>query len=464
MPQRFTDQPRGRERVPTRPAEYRSLILFFALLAVFGGASRNDAPQQIVVAIGAIALIATSLLRTDAMQTPAKAILMGFGAVALLQIVQLVPLPYTWWAALPGHAPYAAALTAAEVPPVARPLNLTPGLGWASAMAVLPPLAVVLAAQWQSRQSTQLILAIIVIAVASATAGVLQAAIGNGAALRLYAIATQDAPVGLFANRNHQALFLALAFPTIGTYLAIHEAQHRIHAPILAATIAFALLIVASLVVTGSRAGAFIAIPAFVSMLIIARHAALSALSKVNRAVKWAAVSVVVLATIGIAAVAIVSRSGILGRFSMLANQEDSRFNTLPTIWKMALAFFPTGSGFGSFADAYRAFEPSATLSLEYLNQAHNDPLQIIVEGGLGGLFLIVAFVVWLVARARYVLRPLVGSPPSEVALARLGCIVILLCSLASFVDYPLRTPLIVSYFALSLYWVERIAKPGRGL
>ena len=55
-------------------------------------------------------------------------------------------------------------------------------------------------------------------------------------------------------------------------------------------------------------------------------------------------------------------------------------------------SFLPFGAGFGTFDPVYRRFEPDALLSTIYLNQAHNEPMQLAMEGGIPALALLLVF------------------------------------------------------------------------
>jgi len=103
------------------------------------------------------------------------------------------------------------------------------------------------------------------------------------------------------------------------------------------------------------------------------------------------------------------------------------------------------GSGFGSFDSVYRQFEPRSLLSVTYLNEAHNDPLQIVIEGGIAAFALLLLFLSWWFRRAAEVLVRPRGRRP---ALERGALIVMLLLMLSSLVDYPLRTSLLAALFA----------------
>jgi O-antigen ligase len=119
----------------------------------------------------------------------------------------------------------------------------------------------------------------------------------------------------------------------------------------------------------------------------------------------------------------------------------------------MAGDYFPVGSGFGSFEFVYRMYEPHNFLGPAYLNQAHNDAAQIVIEGGLPALLLVLCFAAWFCTRALKVWR--LAKGPS-VVLARTASVVVLLVAASSCFDYPLRTPLMAVMVSIMLVWLAR--------
>jgi O-antigen ligase len=106
--------------------------------------------------------------------------------------------------------------------------------------------------------------------------------------------------------------------------------------------------------------------------------------------------------------------------------------------------FLPFGSGFGSFVPAYQLFETPATMQSSYINHAHNDWLELVLEGGLPMALVLAAFVMWFGVAVISVWR----NVESEL-IAKAACISASVLLLHSFVDYPLRTPALMVMFAL---------------
>jgi O-antigen ligase len=137
----------------------------------------------------------------------------------------------------------------------------------------------------------------------------------------------------------------------------------------------------------------------------------------------------------------------LVGAFSLAAVAQrfhqdggaDIRFQAAPVVIQMAKAYGPIGTGFGAFDTAYRAAEPVTLLLPNYLNHAHDDYLELWLEGGLLGVVIALGFVAWW-ARAslaawRAVWRRRDGSVLPAAASASIGLLL-----LHSAADYPLRT------------------------
>jgi O-antigen ligase len=120
----------------------------------------------------------------------------------------------------------------------------------------------------------------------------------------------------------------------------------------------------------------------------------------------------------------------------------------LGPLFEMARAFMPFGSGFGSFDSVYRHFEPNSLLSTIYMNEAHDEPVQLAIEGGVPALLLLGLFLVWWARAAVTCLRRPLQTRRRAMGDAAVIMTVILMAS--SLVDYPLRTPLLGAVFVFA--------------
>jgi hypothetical protein len=420
---------------------YRMAVAVVLVLAValFGGASRADEAAQLPVRIAAIGVLAASLwpLGPAALRRNLHLVLFA-SACAALPLVQLVPLPPAIWAGLPGHALYAQIAEATGTTGW-RPMSLTPDLTVNALLALLVPAAALVAALHLDAHGRK------IIAIAFVAAGLLSALLGlaqlgvPGDQLRLFANTSENAPVGLFANRNHQAALLACTFPLCAAVVPVSE-RGRGRLLVAGLLVLAALLVSAVLFLTASRMGAVLWMVGVVgagwtlhARGSLRRPASLAALAA------WCAGAVAVM----LAAGALLFDSEMLERFRTEDIAADTRGAALPSLLVTARAFFPAGAGFGAFDGVYRQFEPDALLSTIYLNQAHNEPLQLAIEGGLPALVLLFVFVVWW---ARTAWR--VGWSRRR-GLPRAAIVVTALLMVSSLVDYPLRTPLLAALFVV---------------
>jgi len=116
-------------------------------------------------------------------------------------------------------------------------------------------------------------------------------------------------------------------------------------------------------------------------------------------------------------------------------------------------AWLPFGSGFGTFRDVYATFEPVSAMREVFALHAHNDLLELLVEGGVAGGCLLLALLVLVVwhewFRQRSQSATSIALPHGKIHTAStIACAVPLLHSL---VDYPLRTLAVAVVFALAL-------------
>ena len=109
--------------------------------------------------------------------------------------------------------------------------------------------------------------------------------------------------------------------------------------------------------------------------------------------------------------------------------------------WQAALAFWPLGSGPGSFAAVYPQFQPSGLgASVEH---AHNDYVQLLMEFGVLSVAL-AGLAAWLISRQALSLyrRLRVAGPEQSAVRLQLCCgLGLLALLLHSWVDFNLRIP-----------------------
>ena len=426
-------------------------IMFLGAMMVLGGASRADVLSLPFVRLAAVIMIAIALMQIDRQQwreirLPALFLL----ALAAIIGAQLIPLPPGTWAAMPGHGFYVAALHSAGADDVWRPWSLTPDMTLNALLAVLPPLAAVFAFGTTDRAlRVSLVSALLIGIAASVIIGLVQIASGNG---YFYDITNESSAVGFFSNRNHFALLLAVGFPALACWTAMPHPDPKFRRMRRWLALCAAAAIFPLLLATGSRAGLSLGVVGALLALGIRIPRPSEEKGEADRALSHRLLALLPLAIGLAAAIAAIMLSRDVAIRRLLTGDEDLRGTYLPLYFSMAKTYFPFGAGFGSFDSVFRAFEPTQTLSTFYMNQAHNDLIQILIEGGVLAALAALAFGLWFAVRGWSLWRHKVRSPAD--LLGRTGSVIVLLLLLSSAVEYPLRTPALAVLMAISCCWM----------
>jgi hypothetical protein len=409
-----------------RPAHFASDTVAFACAAallvvalLFGGGPRGAGDAVVYLAmLPCLALGILRWRREDATRWD-RAFLVWWLAALGLVALQLVPLPPTWFAALPQRGSVATDLAQAGVAPVWRPMSLdawatvrgglaitTFGATWLVARS-LPPLL------WR-----RLLFVLLGVVVALAFLGFAQAA-GGAHALRFHAFHHPVGAIGTFANRNHFASLLGMVLPITLAFAAQAQARgQRVQAGLAAA-------------LTFSRTGIVLA------SLALAVAACVLWWPRRGAGRRWLAPGLVV----GIATLAVghFAWDGLMRRFEA-DPLDDLRWQYLRYGLDAMHAWLPWGSGLGTFPWVYAPMEPLQAMGSTFAERAHNDLLQIAIEAGIPGLFLVAAFLALCAVKA---VRNFPMGRQRAVVDDRVESMIAVAFAvpiLHSLVDYPLRT------------------------
>ncbi len=322
----------------------------------------------------------------------------------LLAVVQLAPLPPSWWAKLPGHAVYLQALADLGIPTAGwRPLSISPAATAASLLAAIPLIAAFLLGYLSTLgQLRALLMTVAVLAFVEVLIGLLQVSGGQFSSF-FFGVLTYGPPVGTFANRNHFANYLAMALAGFiwlayeGTHVARRAADVRPwqgsfssrHATTLWA--AGGLVLVLGVLLSRSRGGALFGL----SMAGLAL--AVVTLRSLGWRHGWRLAGGIGLVLV-LASATLIGIEGVTARISadQLASSASFRSELAGTSLQGAYAFWPWGSGLGTYSLAYQRFQPES-MSV-YANHAHHDYIELLFEGGVFFVLLAAGFL-WLAAR-----------------------------------------------------------------
>jgi O-antigen ligase len=376
----------------------------------------------------------------------------GLAGIAAAIGLQIVVLPYgvvTWLS--PGIDLFFRRYMIAYRPPVVHSLSLQPSK---SVVVLLLFLAFGLLFLGTLRAIKRLRLDWLVsqfmgLGTAMALLGIVQFAFLNKDAPLLYGFWRPNygaAPFGPFINKNHFAGWMVMVLPVVVAYgcavfLATprpYSAHRRLWLRWLATVEAsrFLLVVVASLVMvlsvvlTGSRSGIASLMAAF-ACLGVAVWRELPA----GRP-RWMAVGA--MAFLVVAALGWGGADTLVGRFSKAPDEFEGRLSAWRDASLMVRDFPWFGIGLGSFERAMLVYQTADRSSI--YAQTHNDYLQLVTEGGALVITPVVVTVMMLFQIVRRRLLP--GQEPPLDAWVRMGAVAGLVGILTqSLVEFSLQMP-----------------------
>lgn len=411
--------------------------LAMAMMLGGGGAATPIAEMmlQLVAALAAAAwLIAASRQGMPAM--PADRTILAIAAmVVALPLLQLLPLPPAIWQWLPGREQEVAALRLVGADANWMPWSMTPARTIASLLAALPALlAMGMVASLDLAGRRLAIAAIAAVALASLVLGALQLASGESGAWRLYGKENIGYLTGFQGNRDIEADVLLIGLAALAAVLA--GMRKRIGERMAAIwLLAGGSLLALGCLTTGSRAGnALLPVALLAAGAIwLGRRPGLRAVLAGGGLIAAAAAGLFVLARFNGRV------ANAIGRFSFTSDpRQDIWADTIYAISR----HWPFGSGMGSFKPIFIAAERLEFVDPFYPTAAHNDYLELALEGGIFGLGLLLAIVVLI---AWKVVKSLRGAGEEARSQLFVAVNTLIIVASHSVVDYPLRSMAIAS-------------------
>lgn len=443
------------------------LLIAFAALFLTGGSSRDDVQSLAILNPAMIMCCGAALLTLRREHWRERKWLAGIvGFVFLLGLLYIVPLPVHFEAYTQGLSNAEDIRAVASITGAPQTLGMASHAGLQSVFFLFAPLAVILFAVQLGRDDLRLALPLlIVLGAISGVVGVLQLAGGVSGPLYFYHVTNNGSAVGLFANRNHAAVFLACLFPMLAIFAArSHGTPRDGRNPRQLMATAIAIVLIPLILVTGSRSGMLAAIIGLIGgvLLYVSSGQTQRGPKKDRPLVPILAVAVVsclVFATIYFSRAEAIER--IFAENGTADNRADFWTSGLALFWQ----YFPLGFGPGAFVPVFQADEPFNLLDGSYLNRLHNDWLETGLTFGVPGVVLMLGGACYYFWRSFHLwFRS--DRTRKSVALGRMASVVIAILAIASLSDYPLRTPAIMGFAALICLWFvggspERSADPS---
>nr|WP_232367512.1 O-antigen ligase family protein [Altererythrobacter lutimaris] len=248
---------------------------------------------------------------------------------------------------------------------------------------------------------------------------------------------------GTFANRNSAGLFCValLCFAIIPLWQKLSRAQQI-------ARWSITVLLLLAVFLTQSRTAIVLAlIPLGIAgiRLIVQFAGGDSNDHSIFRRPAWLANGAAALTALLVAGVALSSSARIETVMDRFQQSGDARTYLWSDALYSAERYWPVGAGLGAFDEVFQSDEALENLTLKKAGRAHNDYLELAIEGGLPAILLLLSwftYCLWVTFSARnFANRWSAWS----------GSAVLTVIALQSATDYPLRNLTILAVAALAL-------------
>lgn len=439
-----------------------ALLPILGLAYLFGGASTEGLePRLITNGLSAIflalLLITAPRAHKDAVPRP---LAVFFVALFVILGLQLLPLPPALWTSLPMRETVVAELNYFEQDWPWLPLSLAPAKTMITITELMPVLlAVCVATLLDQKRFLSLVSALLLVSLISALWGLLQVLSPSAFGDYIWEVTSRGLPAGAYANVNHQATHMLIALPLLVLWVISMRRVSRWPVPLVNLLGAGAFLIFfVGLVTAGSVAGYLlgaIAVPA--TLWIYARR------GRGSGPLSGSHTILSLIGTVGLATVTL-----IIFTSPQLSGLGVTSFENTPLsragMNELSLTILADhglwGTGAGSFAEIFAAYEAPALVTSKYANHAHNDYLELLIEYGVLPLALLAGiglFALWRGLRSHQTIGRSGRSLTRNALL-----LVLLLAALHSLVDYPLRSQFLLIAVTLCAARLCRTSDPDQ--
>lgn len=353
----------------------------------------------------------------------------------LLVAIQLMPLPYLLWGGLP-HGQFSEGLgVEAQHEVMWKSLSIAPEATLYSFIAAAPALIAFWLVVGLNDSEQMTVANLLVVAV------LFQAILGIGQSMSVLPFSIYDhhhpkVAIGLFASRNH---FADLILAGTGLLFAVRQFWLERYGKVVSEIIfqTFLLLFLFAAVGSASRAGIII----FGIFLIYFYCRLFFKNQRLFFCIGACFIGILFSTNLNIFRNAGVL-STTLARFEKV---DDARWEIWSNSWRIAYYYVPWGVGISNFRQVYEENEPRTSVRPSFINAAHNEYLQLLIETGAIGTILAVS-ITWVIYRMYKKRQHTNVTNYCTLALAGV--------MLHSFVDYPLRVTSLNVFIAALLGFI----------
>lgn len=409
---------------------------FLLTALLLGGGGSRFPMSEMIIYISAMPALYFALMAHHDDNPVMRSMILLIAATIGLIILQIIPLPTVIWQMLPGRATLAEISALVDGDNMWRPWSIDPSRTIYSALYLIAPITGFLAVSRLSVEHQKLLLWLILIASAFHLIIAFMQAASGGDNFYLYNTTHKGLPIGLFANRNHTAILLLIGLIIAAPLICREPSKASIGK--LMIYWGAALILSVGILATSSRA---------VTVLLLITLVVMAMMSTPKAHRKLGFISIALTSLVGGAIIMAMAASGKLGSLSSLAERfqqsDDHRYEFWPDTINTASHFFPFGSGLGTFDSAFRSQESLAIVGSHFVNHAHNDYIEILIELGVFGLILLFFLFKIIGVQALQILKGYKKGKISAVPLYALGALGAV--CLHSLIDYPARSLAIAS-------------------
>jgi len=407
--------------------------LFLTIWVLVGGWQPSDIRVFAVLGLSGSALLMYVLAKDGLsawhfLSIPARLLLIFF---CLMPLLQLVPLPPGFWHILPGRELARDTLSAAGDVRHWQPITLSFQATLRSFLIFVWLSTFLLALLQLSLQEMRHVFRLILgLGLLNVAVGVVQ--VVSGGSVLQFDDSVSPFLIGLFANKNHTGLFLAIAL--LAGYVAIFG-ERGWNRSRTTSVLPLVLVLMVALFATLSRAGVvfgFMAL-AFLIAISVSKWP-----GKRERYVIFVTALVALCGLVAIAFTTVASRTVV--RFGEIG--DDLRWSIWQWSWPLAEKYFPVGGGIGSFTSLFPPDEKLGWVKPTIVNHVHNDYIEQIIEVGVAAPIFWLLIVVTIASPLREAWAERM-QPAGR--MATIGAAILALIALHSTIDYPLRRPAIAA-------------------
>lgn len=381
-----------------------------------------------------------------------------------LPAIQLIPLPPAVWSSLPGRGIVSQSLALVSAQGAWMPLSVDPNRTAIALFAVLACLPIVMLCASVDRRVARLVpLALAILGLCAAVFGALQLSQGNQNLVLQPRGVIRHQLYANFANHNATGLFFVICLVCLAGIKAswlekyfTNLRRSRDFSDVLAARVrvlklGLGLLFALCTVLTQSRSALLILAVVLVWLTVRARARICGGVARVRAALGprlvLVALAGVVLLVGGAAGVA--GNRAVQNSFARFQKTDDPRLHIWNDARSTMTTYMPVGAGIGAFDAVFQLDESLEVLDPLKATRAHCDYLEALVESGVAGLLLILAWGGWIAMRTWRARR--------DGGQAVTACAVMLCIAIQSAVDYPLRN---MAMLVIAAAMIGLLARP----